>query len=92
MYDSARVGGLGGPDAILAQPRGNLERPSVMAEDRYTKPLPSNVESPPVSTGAYGTNLTGLGHHQTYGGQDVNPDNWRGKIGIITRFGSSFFD
>ncbi|KAL4575805.1 hypothetical protein LXL04_011891 [Taraxacum kok-saghyz] len=34
MYDSARV--VGGPDALLGQPRGNLERPSVMAEDRYT--------------------------------------------------------
>ncbi|XP_071734280.1 uncharacterized protein [Rutidosis leptorrhynchoides] len=82
VYDLARVGDLGGPDSILAQPRGNLERPSVMAEDRYPNPLPSIVESPPVSTGAYGTNLTGVG--QTCGSQQVNPDKWRGKIGQST--------
>ncbi|KAI3720682.1 hypothetical protein L2E82_31673 [Cichorium intybus] len=67
MYDSARVVGLGGPDAILAQPRGNLERPSVMAEDRYT-----GHSAPPQ------TNLT------EPSGQGVNPEKWRGKVGLPT--------
>ncbi|XP_024992100.1 low-temperature-induced 65 kDa protein-like [Cynara cardunculus var. scolymus] len=87
MYDSPRVG-LGGPDAILAQPRGNLERPSVMAEDRYDRShvVEPHGAPPTVSTGPYGTNLSepsGLGHPQAYG-QEVNPNQWRGKIGQST--------
>nr|XP_043633770.1 low-temperature-induced 65 kDa protein-like [Erigeron canadensis] len=89
MYDSARIG-LGGPDAILAHPRGNLERPSVMAEDRYTKPVASHDVPPTVSTtAAFRTNLSqqsGLGghQHQVYGQQDINPEKWTSKIGQPT--------
>ncbi|KAJ9539647.1 hypothetical protein OSB04_026153 [Centaurea solstitialis] len=54
VYDSARAG----PDAILAHPRGNLERPSVLAEDRYDGSVDSGARHGPpplVSAGPYGT-------------------------------------
>ncbi|KAK9071621.1 hypothetical protein SSX86_008050 [Deinandra increscens subsp. villosa] len=84
MYDSARVGQVG-LDASLPQlPRGNLERPSVIAEDRYPEPVASRGVPPPASTGAYGTNLfepsSGLGHDS----REINPEKWRGKIGQST--------
>ena len=93
VYDSAKDGQLGGPDAISSHQRHNLEKPSVKAEDRYavTKPLSSHGPTPPVSTGAklsepsgvgHGLGL-GLGHHQT-SGHEVNPDKWRGKVGQPT--------
>ncbi|GKC94706.1 low-temperature-induced 65 kDa protein-like protein [Tanacetum coccineum] len=96
MYDSARVGQLGGPQAILSHQRHNLEKPTVIAEDRYavTKPVSSHGPTPHVSTGAYGANLSepsglghglglGLGHHQTYG-HEVHPEKWRAKVGQPT--------
>lgn len=78
VYDSARVGhgSLG---------TSNLERPSVMAEDRYSHPVTSHGVPPPhVSTGAYGTNLSepsGLGHNQGYGHRETSQEKWTSKVG-----------
>ncbi|KAF5800494.1 hypothetical protein HanXRQr2_Chr07g0316591 [Helianthus annuus] len=66
MYDSARVG-QGGLYANMAQP---MERPPVLAEDRYTHPVTSHGEPQHISTS----------HNQTHG-QEVNKEKWRGKIG-----------
>ncbi|KAL8210871.1 hypothetical protein R6Q57_005308 [Mikania cordata] len=69
MYDSARVGQMG-LDASLAQPKGNLERPPVMAGDPYSEPVSSRDSPTHLSIGAYGTNLfepSGLDHSRAYG-------------------------
>ncbi|KAI7754760.1 hypothetical protein M8C21_003803, partial [Ambrosia artemisiifolia] len=51
VYDSARVG-QGGLYANLAQPMSNLERPSVLAEDRYPQPVTNHgVPTHHASTG-----------------------------------------
>ena len=97
VYDSARSG-LGGPDAILAEPRGNLERPSVMAEDRYggpVDPTATHGAPPRVSIGPYGTDFSKssrLGHPQPYGQEHpfdpmvsrTHPKEPRGSIGKST--------
>nr|XP_043632048.1 low-temperature-induced 65 kDa protein-like isoform X2 [Erigeron canadensis] len=80
MYDSSKVG-LGGPDAMVAPARGNFERPSEITEHRDAKPVDSH--SPPLSVldGAYGTNLSG---QSGVGGQEVDPEKWKSKLGQPT--------
>ncbi|XP_023748095.1 low-temperature-induced 65 kDa protein [Lactuca sativa] len=99
MYDSARVG-LGGPDAIFAQPRGNLERPSMMAEDRYTghsqevNPekwrgkigAPTGMEEHPFAPNPtpYGSRHVADQFGNRGSGQDMNQEGLRGRIGKST--------